>query len=531
MMNLFAHRKFNKALFCYWPELLILCAALGLRLWFLEAKPPHFDEGVNGWFADQMSALGYYRYDPTNYHGPFYFYLLYSFKILFGRGLWVLRMPAVIGSIFAVLWMFRFAEFFGLRTARIAAAAMAVSPACVFYGRYSIHESWLVFFVMVFIWGLLGIWRDGTARYLYATLVGFSGMVVTKETWLISVISAVLALGVLFLWQKVVPSHPGVPWAQKCWQTQDIVAGMSIVVLGVLLFYSGFFQNFSGIPKFFEAFSAWSQTGFGEVSGHEKKEQQIGFLNYYWLSLIVRYEWPALLGLAACIPLIRKAPAQRRFLALYAVGVICAYSIIPYKTPWLIISLLWPLFLLFGGGVDDLLNAPVVPIRRFGVFASLPILASLIICIRLNFFHATDEKEPYVYVQTYPEMRVLTDPPLILARQDARNYGLRGMILLDSYYPIPWVLGDFFQVGYYNKSENWPVTIDADFIAVLASDAPKIEKRMHAPYYKRNFRLRSGMGDCIAYFRAAIFHRLFEGTPEFLGQLPNGSIAESLFSQ
>ncbi len=491
------------------PEVLIIGIALVLRLWGLEAKPPHFDEGVNGWFADQMTAWGCYRYDPTNYHGPFYFYLVYLFKTLFGRELWALRMPAVIASVLSVFWMLRFAEFFGRRPARIAALAMAVSPACVFYGRYSIHEFWLVLFTMGFIWGLLGIWKNGTPKYLYAALISFAGMIITKETWIISIAAAILALCVLFLWQKVVPSEPDIPWSRKHWMAKDLFAGITIIILAVVVFYSGFFQDPAGIRKFFESFSAWFHTGLGETSGHEKKEYQFGFLNYYWLDLIVRYEWPALLGLLACVPLIGKASSQRRFLALYAVGVVCAYSIIPYKTPWLIISLLWPFFLLFGNGVDDLLQIKeAVPFQKFCLWGitALAFLASLFLCIRLNFFRATDEREPYVYVQTYPEIRVFTDPPIALAHKNPRNYGLRGMVLLESYYPIPWILGDFPHIGYYHKLSQWPKTIDADFIVTLDSNAPEVEKRLHQSYYKKRFRLRSGMKDCIAYFRTDVFH-------------------------
>lgn len=501
------------------PEILIICVALALRVWDLGLKPPHFDEGVNGWFVDQMNAWGYYRYDPTNYHGPFYFYLIYLFKALFGRELWALRMPAVIASVFCVILMLRFGNFFNRRAAGIAALAMAVSPAYVFFGRYSIHESWLVFFTMGFVWGLIGIWQSGLSKYLYALFLSFSGMILTKETWIISLAAIVLALCVLCVWQKVCPSQPNIPWSQRRWKMKDLFLGLAVIVLAVVIFYSGFFQDLSGVSKFFDAFSAWSHTGFGETSGHEKKEMQIGPFNYYWIYLIARYEWPALLGLLACIPLIGRGSSQKRFLALFGVGVLCAYSIIPYKTPWLIISILWPFLLLFGTGIDDLLRIS----WRHAIFAkalvwtlaSTAILVSLFLSVRLNFFHFTDDKEPYVYVQTYPEMRIFTDPPLALAHQDARNYNLHGMILLESYYPLPWVLGDFPYIGYYSKQDDWPKVIDGDFIATLDSQATDVEKRMREPYYKRHFRLRNGMKDCVAYFRAAVFRTYFGGTPEF----------------
>ena len=62
---------------------------------------------------------------------------------------------------------------------------MAVSPGFIFYGRYSIHEVWLLLFSMMFIFGLLGLWREGTLNYLWFTGMGITGMILTKETYII----------------------------------------------------------------------------------------------------------------------------------------------------------------------------------------------------------------------------------------------------------------------------------------------------------------------------------------------------------
>src|SRR5215467_5687752 len=87
-----------------WMFWLILGFATVLRVLFLDIKPPHFDEGINGWFVDQMVKDGFYRYDPTNYHGPLHFYILFVSQALFGRNLYALRMPVVLASIGAV-WL------------------------------------------------------------------------------------------------------------------------------------------------------------------------------------------------------------------------------------------------------------------------------------------------------------------------------------------------------------------------------------------------------------------------------------------
>ena len=37
-----------------------------------------------------------------------------------------------------------------------------------------------------------------------------------------------------------------------------------------------------------------------------------------------------------------------RYLAVYGVGTLIAYSIVKYKTPWCIISIVWPFLFTFG---------------------------------------------------------------------------------------------------------------------------------------------------------------------------------------
>src|SRR6476620_3992942 len=82
-----------------WTPWLIIGLAAFLRFFLLGIKPPHFDEGINGWFVDQVVKNGFYKYDPTNYHGPVHFYVLLLFECLFGRNVWALRLPIVLVSI------------------------------------------------------------------------------------------------------------------------------------------------------------------------------------------------------------------------------------------------------------------------------------------------------------------------------------------------------------------------------------------------------------------------------------------------
>lgn len=502
-----------------WIEIGILALAASLRVVALDLKPAHFDEGVNGWFADQMTRTGYFRYDPTNYHGPLHFYAVFLSQALFGRNLWALRLPAIVASLLAVWSLLRLREFFGLSPARIAALAMAISPAYIFYGRYSIHESWLVFFSILFFQGCLGIWQTGERRFLFTLLAAATGMILTKETYVIHLGSFLLAGLALEMLQKLSPSRPEMPMARQRWSWQDLVKGCALAVFAIVFFYSGTFLDFSALAGLSETFAAWFHTGIA-AAGHEKSTYQIGPFNYYWVALMARYEWPALLGLALCVRYIAPSDPRLRYLAIYGCGVLLAYSLIPYKTPWCVVSILWPFYVALGS--ETMARAPFAAgpanaIPRLALVASLA--TSAFLSIRLNFYRFADQGEPYVYVQTFPDIETLTKPLLGMARRDPRYYHVHGHILLDSYYPLPWMLGDFTQIGYYKKDEP-PERYDADFLVAEASQMEKIEASLNGAYYKRRFRLRDSQEECVVYFSQGTFEEWFKGAPPLFDGKP-----------
>jgi uncharacterized protein (TIGR03663 family) len=499
-------------------EAFILLTAFFLRLWALDLKPAHFDEGINGWFVDQIRTTGSYHYDPENYHGPLYFYVLFVFLSLLGRNLWALRLPAVLASAGSVWMALRFDRFFGRYAARFGALALAVSPAAVFYGRYAIHESLFVLSLMVTAHGLLGLYKDGRTRDLWITISGMTALLLLKETALIHLACFAMAWGCLSLWQNLVPSRPHMPLSKQSWSGRDLSWCLMIAMFALVFFYTGTFRNWKGIPDFFMAYLKWFHTGTGD-GGHVKTDYQIGrftFLNWYWLYLMIRYEWPALFGLLYAVRLAWPAPTLQRYLAIYGLGVLIAYSIVPYKTPWCVISILWPFLLLSGCALEEIGKK----IRRWLIpplLALVLIGATSYMTIRLNWHHFADPNEPYVYVQTMPEIAVVTDPVLGMAKRDPRNHAMSGQILLESYYPLPWIFGDFTRIGYFGK-EEMPGVLDGDFIVALTAQQKVVEGRLKETYLRRRFNLRDSMEECTVWFREKAFAPWFtdiaHGKPE-----------------
>src|SRR5207237_2308896 len=276
-----------RALESDWMFWTILLLATALRFFLLGIKPPHFDEGINGWFVDQMLKNGFYKYDPTNYHGPLHFYVLFLSQNLLGRNLWALRLPVVLVSVASVWLVMRFDRVLPRDVARLAALAMAISPGFIFYGRYSIHEAWLLLFSMMFIFGLLGLWREGTLTYLWFTGIGITGMILTKETYIIHLGCALIALAMAYVSALVIPAEGSAPAPQK-WNSVDF-AVVCLTGIGVIVFfYSGTFFHWNGLKDLFRTFHAWFETG---SSGHGHETPL-----YYLLNLIARYEWPVYAG-------------------------------------------------------------------------------------------------------------------------------------------------------------------------------------------------------------------------------------------
>ncbi len=489
------------------PETLILLLAVALRFWAIEIKPPHFDEGVNGWFADQMLKSGFYRYDPTNYHGPLHFYAVFLSLQLFGRELWALRLPALLAGVACVWLALRFERFLGSGPARWGALVLAVSPAMVFYARYSIHESWLVLFSMLTAWGIFNLALAGERRGLFALVAGLTGMILTKETYFIHAGCFVIAIPCLLLWNQLVPPRPDFTLARQQWRASDATAALIASVALIVFFYSGTFLNWPGVRGLYDTYAAWFATGVDE-GGHAKTMYQAGPLNYYYAALLARYEWPVLLGLATCLRFLWPSPATFRYLAISGAGVLLAYSLIPYKTPWLVLSMLWPFAFLFGAVVAE------CRWREAAIAAGTATLTvSLLFSLRINFREFTNPREPYVYVQTFPEIRELTDPLLELARRDPAAHHLTGHFLLGSYYPLPWILGDFTGIGYF-KPTGWPSPLDADFAAAEKSQAARVDAMLTRAYFRRDFRMRDAQEECVAWFDAEVFREIFSGEPE-----------------
>ena len=132
-----------------------------------------------------------------------------------------------------------------------------------------------------------------------------------------------------------------------------------------------------------------------------------------------------------------------RFLAIYGLGVLFAYSIVPYKTPWCIISIAWP-FLFFGAALIEFVGKRFNRTRRGDCQRAAVRPCSL---ERVQLEHAQDTtiqksgmcmSRPFVAIIRSSIQFWKKAPEIPEAKRE-----MSGLVLLSSYFPIPWILGEF----------------------------------------------------------------------------------------
>ena len=169
----------------------------------------HNDEAVNAIKFGQLWEHGGYKYDPNEHHGPSLPYATFAVSRLTGAPKDFdqfsesrLRFTTVLFGIGLILLLPLVADGLGRNATLWAALFTAVSPAIVFYSRYYIHEILLVFFTFLALAAGWRYWRSRRIGWALLAGAGVGLMDATKETFVITLAAAALALGLNHLWNR-----------------------------------------------------------------------------------------------------------------------------------------------------------------------------------------------------------------------------------------------------------------------------------------------------------------------------------------
>lgn len=462
--------------------------ALFSRFYFLENKPIHFDEGINGWFVMQMQSLGFYKYDPQNYHGPLYFYLLQGAESLWGRSLSVLRTVPAIFSFLSVM-LFSYGILSSKSFQRAVALFILLSPAFIFFGRSGIHEMPFVSFQLLFALGVLRWLEKPDGKAMSLVFVGVWGLLLLKETFVITFFCwglALLSLG----WREI---YCRWSWTRlkQAW-TPAVRSLVLILTVSFILIYTGFLRNPMGLWDFVKALLPWLKTGV-HGNGHEKEF-------FYWIKVLWQAEPLALVGVLVSFVGVFSSTLGLRMLSVFSLSQLLVYSFIPYKTVWCILTLVWGFYFVLawywvqaGRQIKILLSAVMMPALLWNGWS----------IYQSSYRAPIDMEHPYVYVNsTYQLSEVVeTLHKAIEARPELREAPVQ--VGHREQWPWPWLMWPFKNVDYNLCGKK--VNESALLYVCDIQDATVVDASLSSVYWKIAVELRQGKVDTVVYFRKAEF--------------------------
>jgi uncharacterized protein (TIGR03663 family) len=443
---------------------IVMLVILGLLVWSgfylrfidLGQKPMHTDEAVNGVMIHQMLAGESVSFDPSHYHGPLLRYL--SLPVVWVADTFLdiglseksLRWLTALAGSLAVLAIFLYRNYLGRDASFIALVFAAVSPPLIYYSRYFIHESLFLAFSLIFLILLWRFWEEKSWKSAIWAGV-FAGLLhAVRETVVLVLLAA--AIGLLVSFGREWRYHLKWLISKDGLSRVGVFCGSAALVS--ILFYSAFFTYFPSVLDSVLTFFTYKTE-----EGHEKPW-------YYYLGLIVGEKsrigylgqvWVLLFAAAGCWQAFvdKTRDTERlpffKFISAYTLASTVLYSIISYKTPWLMINFLLGWIFLAGVGWVYLWSRFQSQMVR-GVLVVL-LLASMVHSVRqswlLSFRFSSDSRNPFVYSHTSADLIKLVDRIEVLSKLHLDGKLIRIDIAGAEYWPLPWYLREYSRIGYW----------------------------------------------------------------------------------
>ena len=224
-----------------------------------------------------------------------------------------------------------------------------------------------------------------------------------------------------------------------------ISASALTFVFVLAVFFSSYFTFPEGLSRFVEAYMVWTKTG-------TKDHTQNGVLAYVKWGMKVESPLLLLSALGGAIAFLRPRNRFAVFSAFWAFGMFAAYTIIPYKTPWLALSFFLPICLIAGYGVNELASSKFVAARLGGVLTL--ILAVTLLAYQaydLSFVRYDDEEMGYVYAHTKRGMLDLVREIEHYAEKSGKGRDATVEIVSPDYWPLTWYLNDYSHANFYGS--------------------------------------------------------------------------------
>jgi uncharacterized protein (TIGR03663 family) len=449
--------------------ILILTIAIFSRFILLDLRPLHNDEGVVYSFSKTIVSLGHWTYDPLNYHGPFYYYITAISFFIFGISEFSLRFPSAFFGVLIVafvLLLYYKEESFDKSGKYYAAILIILSSSLMYYSRYSVHETVLIFFSFLCVYFLTRMIEKENLKDLVYFSISLVLAFTTKETVIILIFA--LFLMVLFNINKIKKIKP---------DYKQILISLIIFIVIYVLFFSSIFTSPIGVAESLKGFMPWISHGVNGI-GHQKPF-------YYFLSLIAWYELPILLlGIIGLYFSFKSKNIFYKNISIWFLVMLFVYSLIPYKTPWLVINITLPLCLLSGVALVNIKS--IINKKVFIILLIVSVSYLLCFGIYLNFINYYKDTNKYAYVHTD---RGILD----IVNQVNSQYKNNSKILIvsDDYWPLPFYFDDktvfYFSPKDFKMEEYKNFSKEYDFMIV----SEPVWSEINQTYSNTNYMVRT----------------------------------------
>jgi len=511
---------------------MLAAVGLGLRLPRLGQRPMHCDEGTQAYSAGTLFDTGEYQYNPVEHHGPTMPWLTRAVLWLSGTADYAhstaatYRLVPVVFSVGLILLLLALGDGLGRAAALMAGLLTAISPAVVFYGRYYIHETLLVFFTLAAIAAGWGYVRTRALGWAAAAGAAVGLMCATKETWILAVAAMAAGLWLALVWTRW---REGVHPALGGWlRPGAIVAATAAALLAAAAFYSSFGTNWPGLSDALATYAVYFRRG-SQAGIHTHPW-------YYYLELLFAcrpargFFWSegligvlAAVGFGAALWGRGLTAAQRplpRFLAFYTLVLTALYCAVPYKTPWCLLSFLQGMILLAGVAAAAVFRA----VKSWPGKAALGLLLAAGVahlgwqCYWLNFRLSADQRNPWVYAHTSTDVEHLAARMEEIAQVATAGHEMViHVVTPENVWPLPWYLRQFNpdHVGYWLDPSKWAKTADRGeppAVVILTPDVqPLVDAHLRGAYNRQMlFGLRPGVLLCV-YVRDDLWRAVMAG--------------------
>ncbi len=436
----------------------------------------HADEATGARILSQRIENNHYEFNPQHFHGPLLSLSSQAISQIAGESSWqtlskqTLRMGPALTGILLVLTPLLWQRKIGAPAALTTAALLATSPLFVYYNRMYIHESLLLLLAMLTLPAVFKLVEKPHWRTATLTGLGMGLMFATKETFAISIVAWLIATAVYLVvrqCQWIEPKNTSLPIKEY------LISALIISFVAAVsssFFYSNGFRSFDGVVDAIRTYFIYETT-----AGHEKA------LNYYlhfliWPKHLMGNWWSegfiallAIVSAAICI----RCRAQRGvilYIVIATVAHFIIYSLISYKTPWLML-VPWAHACLLAGLAARSFIGHKVATSIFTLILLLGLSYQTQQSLQASGRLANDSRNPYAYVPTSNDMESLQE---WLKQLSPQTQTLEPITVIGSdYWPLPWYLKNFASIGYWPEWDE--ATMNAPLVFAMPAQMSAVE--------------------------------------------------------